>query len=94
MPPMYSARCGRTKSRYPGTSDSSQIASGGPAYTSSSPSDGSRLARPLASASPHARCAFSGWKKMGCQPLAISAASSTFFGPNAASTTGIFSRTG
>ena len=47
-----------------------------------------------ASASPHTSRAFSGTKKIGIQPSAISAASSTFFGPIAAMKIGMRSRTG
>ena len=61
---------------------------------SSVPSAGSRRASPSARASPQASWAFSGWKKIGSQPSAISAASATFFGPMAAMLIGIRSRTG
>jgi hypothetical protein len=64
------------------------------AMTSSSPSDGSRLAVPAASDSPHTSFAFSGRKKIGSQPSAISALIATFFGPIAAITIGMRSRTG
>ena len=49
--------------------------------TSRSPSAAvSRLALPAASGVPQVRSAFSGKKKMGCQPSASSAARATFFG--------------
>jgi Thiolase, C-terminal domain len=70
-------------------STSSPLARVGPAKTSRSPRDGSRLALPALSASPHTDSARSGRKKIGRQPSAISAASSTFFEPSAASSTGI-----
>jgi hypothetical protein len=52
------------------------------------------LALPASRDSPHTDAAFSGTKKIGSQASAISAASSTFFGPSAASITGMRSRTG
>lgn len=76
------------------SSTSSPIASMAWAITSSSPSAGSRRSRPAARDAPHTSPAFSGTKKMGSQPSASSAASCTFFGPMAAITIGMRSRTG
>ena len=57
-------------------------------------SEGSRLARPASSDSPHTSCAFSGTNSMGIQPSAISAVMATFLWPSEAIQIGICGRTG
>ena len=56
--------------------------------------DGSRLARPAASDSPHTSSAFSGTNSIGIHPSAISAVMATFLCPSDATQIGIRGRTG
>ncbi len=94
MPPTYSAVIKRAPLRISAASASPQIDTVPPATTSSGGSDGSRLAAPAASESPHTEAAFSGWKNTGSHPSAISAVTSTFLGPNEAMYTGMLARLG
>ncbi len=60
------------------------MASRPPATVCSGPSSGGRFAAPSASGPPHTAWAFSGMKRVGSQPSAISAVIRTLAGPSEA----------